>query len=128
MSRSATPAFRRAATTVVIRVAFCCMAALAVAAWVTTPAEILAISGARRTSPSALTSIRFPVPGTGGWPTSAPQARVAGATGKPATGGPDPFLHWTLAQNPPPSETRAHPGSDKRKGGGGGKGGDRGVK
>src|SRR3546814_12872070 len=60
MSFSATPAFLNAAITAVIRLAFSFIAALAVAACVITPAETMAISGARRTSPSALTSNLVP--------------------------------------------------------------------
>jgi hypothetical protein len=54
MSRSAIPARRSAATTADIRVLLSRIAAEAVADWVTTPAENIAMSGVRRVSPSAL--------------------------------------------------------------------------
>src|SRR5690606_10304119 len=60
MSFSATPAARIAAITRDICAAFSRMAALASAAWVTTPAEAVAMSGARLDSPRADTESRVP--------------------------------------------------------------------
>src|SRR5688572_5618118 len=61
MSRSAIPARFSAARTRSMRAAFWLIAAVAVAARVTTPAEILAMSGTRLTSPVTLTSSRVPL-------------------------------------------------------------------
>src|SRR5690554_6185805 len=60
MSFSATPAARIASITRVICVAFSRMAVLALAAWVVTPAEAVAMSGARLASPLADTRSRVP--------------------------------------------------------------------
>jgi hypothetical protein len=63
ISRSAIPERLSAARTRSIRVAFWESAALAVAARVTTPAEMIATSGTRVASPSALMSSRVPLTG-----------------------------------------------------------------
>ena len=63
MSRSAIPARFSAARTRSIRAAFSWIAAVAVGCRVTTPAEMIAMSGTRVTSPVALTSSRVPAIG-----------------------------------------------------------------
>src|SRR3546814_5679069 len=60
ISRSAMPAARIAAITFSIWVAFARIAALASAAWVTIPAEIVATSGTRLASACADTDSRVP--------------------------------------------------------------------
>src|SRR5687768_14356799 len=60
MSRSAIPAALSAARTRSIRAAFWLIAAVALAERVMTPAEMIATSGTRLTSPVALTSSRVP--------------------------------------------------------------------
>jgi hypothetical protein len=60
MSRSAIPAAFNAARTRSIRAAFSLIAAVALAERVMTPAEIIATSGTRLTSPVAMTSSRVP--------------------------------------------------------------------
>ena len=60
MSRSATPARFSAARTFSMRAAFWPIASLADTAWVVTPAEMVARSGTRLTSPVALISSRVP--------------------------------------------------------------------
>ena len=61
MSRSATPALRKAASTRAIALALLTIADLASRAVVTTPAEIIATSGVRFTLPCATMSSRVPV-------------------------------------------------------------------
>ena len=63
MSRSAIPAARIAAITLSICAAFARIAALASAAWVTTPVEIVAMSGTRLASADADTESRVPSDG-----------------------------------------------------------------
>src|SRR3954454_22895688 len=87
ISRSAIPACLSASRTLAIRVAACWIAPLAVAERVTTPAEMIARSGTRLTSPVALMSRRVPaivwvVDGAGRPP--APAGRPAAPIASPA--------------------------------------------